>query len=348
MPREIEISSLDLRYAHLRLRSPGQEARLLSSIAQRGIEEALEGVDHAGTAVLLNGFKRYRCACKLGIEIVPYTALSEDEGTAIVALLRISNSKGLSILEQAGFIDELRTSHRYGVAEIADLLSRSKAWVSMRTGLISEMTERIRQALFRGAFPVYSYMYTLRQFMRMNSVSKEQIEEFVVALSGQSLSVREIEQLAHGYFRGPESFREQVDSGNYAVVLEHARHGRRDPQGCNAFEKGLLKDLEIVGRYMQRSMGKSQDQRLKSGAFYAQANLLTGGILSRCEPFTCSMRQLHDRSGQTQGDLLSAPRGNGVAGDSATHEGESQYGETYHSSRGREAPSSTPATENRR
>ena len=182
MSRDVEISSLDVRYESLRLRNRGQEGRLLSSIAERGIEEALEGVDKDGARVLLNGFKRYRCARKLGIATVPYTSIGEDEATGIVALLRISNTRSLGILEQAGFIDELRNAQNLSVAEIAELLSRSKGWVSMRVGLIGEMSPTIRRKLFSGAFPTYPYMYTLRQFMRMNAVKKSEIEKFVVAL----------------------------------------------------------------------------------------------------------------------------------------------------------------------
>jgi len=298
MSREVELSSLDLRYESLRLKNRGQERRILSSIAERGIEEPLEGVDVNGGRVLLNGFKRYRCARKLGLETVPYTSLGKDEATGIVALLRISNSRSLGILEQAGFIDELRSSQELSVADIAEMLSRSKAWVSMRVGLIREMTPAIRGRLFGGAFPVYAYMYTLRQFMRMNGVKKCEIEQFVVALSGKRLSVRDVEQLAHGYFRGPNSFREQIENGNIAVALERIRQVGDDPQGCNPFERGLLRDLEITGKYMQRVMGKSQDRRLKSRVFHAQANLLCAGILSRSPAFFQSLRQLHDRSGQ--------------------------------------------------
>ena len=299
MSRDVEISSLDVRYESLRLRNRGQEGRLLSSIAERGIEEALEGVDKDGARVLLNGFKRYRCARKLGIATVPYTSIGEDEATGIVALLRISNTRSLGILEQAGFIDELRNAQNLSVAEIAELLSRSKGWVSMRVGLIGEMSPTIRRKLFSGAFPTYPYMYTLRQFMRMNAVKKSEIEKFVVALSGKNLSVRDIEQLAHGYFRGPDSFREQIESGNIAVALERIRQVPDDPDGCNPFERGVLKDLEITGKYMQRVMGKSQDRRLKTRTFHVQANLVCAGILSRSTAFFQSLRQLYDRSGQT-------------------------------------------------
>jgi len=295
---EIEISSLDLRYEDRRVRNRSQERRLLSSIVERGIEDPLQGVEFDGVHVLLNGFKRYRCARKLKIELVPYVSLGTDTAAGIVALLRTSKAKSLTLLEQAGFIDELRRQESLCVAEIAELLSRSKSWVSMRIGLMDELSEPLRRAMFSGGFPVYSYMYTLRQFMRMNSVRKQDIEAFVLAVSGKGLSTREIEGLAHGCFRGPDTFREQVLSGNLAVPLEQMRQIPEQPDGCNAFERGLLKDLELVGKYMQRVIGKSHDPRLKTGAFHAQANLLTAGILSRSPGFTQAMRQLHDRSAQ--------------------------------------------------
>ena len=298
MAQEIELSTLDLRYESFRMRNEALEARLLSSIAQSGIEEPLEGVARQGVCILLNGFKRYRCARKLSIEMAPYTSLGEDEAVGIMSLLRTSNNKTLSILEQAGFIDELKNLHRMGVTEIATELSRSKAWVSMRLGFIGEMSPKIRQKLFAGAFPVYPYMYTLRQFMRMNGVKKSEVEDFVVALSGKRLSVRDIEQLAHGYFRGPDSFREEIRSGNIALSLDRMRRVSADPDGCNDFERALLKDLEITQKYMQRVMGKATDRRLLTRSFHAQANLLTAGILSRASAFFQALRGLHDRSGQ--------------------------------------------------
>lgn len=298
MAQEVELTGLDLRYEGFRLKQPALEERLLATIAQRGIEEALEGVEVQQTKVLLNGFKRYRCARKLRITSVPYSSLGPDEAAAILSLLKTSNNRALSILEQAGFIAELRQASGMSVAEIAAELSRSKSWVSMRLGLLAEMSAKVRQQLFSGAFPVYPYMYLLRQFMRMNGVKAEQIEEFVLALSGKSLSVREVEQLAHGYFRGPESFREEIRKGNLALPLERMRQVPQSSDGCSEFERVLLGDLEVTQKYMQRVMGKSQDQRLQSRAFHAQCHLLTAGILSRSRAFFDSLRQLHDRNGQ--------------------------------------------------
>lgn len=295
MSQEIELSQLNLRYEGYRLRQSSVETRLLSDIAAQGITEPLEGV---GDYILLNGFKRYRCARKLNISTVPYVTLGEDEVMGFTSLLRTSNSKTLSILEQSAFIDELKNVHKHLVGEIATELSRSKAWVSMRAGLLAGMSPKVRQALFLGKFPVYSYMYTLRQFMRMNGVSGEQVEQFVVAVSGKNLSVRDIERLAHGCFRGPESFRQEVLNGNIALSLARMKEVPDSPDGCNEFERVLLKDIEIAQKYMQRIMSKSKDPRLTSRAFHAQSHLLTAGVLSRIQTFTHTIKELHDRNGQ--------------------------------------------------
>jgi hypothetical protein len=296
--REIELSSLDGRYEGHRLRDRAAEARLLAAIAERGIAEPLEGVEEGERHVLLNGFKRWRCARKLGLASVPYLSLGADAALGIVALLRASNDRALGLLEQAGFVDELKRVHALSVAEIARALSRSIGWVSMRLGLLAEMPPLVRRKVFAGAFPVYAYMYSIRPFMRMNTESRGEVEQLVGALSGRGLSVREIEHLARGYFRGPEALREQIRSGNVALPLEELKRAAQPAGGGTLFEQAMLKDLEIAGKYLQRISAKSRDPRLASAAFRAQAQLLLAGLLSRAPVFLQSVRELHDRCGQ--------------------------------------------------
>ncbi len=295
---EYEISTFDLRYESYRMKNPALEGRLLALITERGIEEPLEGVDVEERRILLDGFKRYRCARKLKLSTVPYASLGEDEAAGIITVLRASNRKTLSILEEARFIDNLHSLHNMTVAEIAETLSRSKSWVNMRLGLLPEMSERVREKVFSGAFPVYSYMYTLRQFLRRKGTQREDVEEFVERVGGKKLSIREIEQLAHGYFRGPEWFRNEIQSGNFTIALERMKQVPQAPDGSNEFERVVLKDLELLGKYMQRVIEKSQDPRLETRTFSAQANLLVGGILSRTSALSHALRDLHDRTGQ--------------------------------------------------
>jgi len=298
MADNVELSSLDLRYEGHRLRDNARESRLLALIAERGIEEPLEGVDTAAARLLLNGFKRQRCARKLGIEVVPYISLGAEEATGILNLMRASTEKGLGILEQARFVVDLLTIHGMSVAEVAQTLGRSKGWVSMRRSLLDEMSPAVEAILFRGAFPVYSYMYTLRPFMRMNGRSRDQVERFVRAVAGQRLSVRDIELLARAYFRGPAALREAIEGGKLAWSLDQLQGVPEDREGCNEFERTLLKELEVLRRCMQRVMAKCQDARLANRAFWAQANLVSGGLLSIWEPFCQTMKAFYDRTGR--------------------------------------------------
>ena len=91
----VEVAQLDLRYEGCRLKSPAAEARLLSAIAAGGIQEPLQGVEVAGVRILLNGFKRLRCAHKLHLATVPFVALAADETSGIVCLLRAANDHAL-------------------------------------------------------------------------------------------------------------------------------------------------------------------------------------------------------------------------------------------------------------
>jgi ParB/RepB/Spo0J family partition protein len=298
MEKEVEISSLDCRYEDFRIKNRRSEAQLLASISQHGIMEALEGTGDQGKRILLNGFKRYRCALKLGITQVPYICLDADEAIGIIELLRISNTKTLTILEQALLIDELKKVFKLNTSEIATQLDRSKSWVSVRIGLCNELSDSIRQKIFDDQFPAYSYMYTLRQFIRINGVSKKEIEQFVEAVSGKKLSVRDIERLAYSYFKGPDEFKEQINNNNLSWVFERLKEVPKDLDGCNQRERRMLNDLEILQKYMQKVMRETHDKHYTSPAFFAQANLLSGGILSKQPILTRTLREFYDRTGQ--------------------------------------------------
>jgi hypothetical protein len=295
---KVEISSFNLRYESYRMKHQGVERALLTSISEQGIREPLEGVDVAGERILLNGFKRYRCARKLNIGIAPYVSLGTDEAMGIICLLRVANARSLTFLEQANLIDNLRREHKMYLAEIAEKLERSKAWVSVRIGLMGDMSECVRSNIFSGRFPAYSYMYTLRQFRRLNGTTPAELDEFVKSVAGQRLSIREIERLAHGYFRGPEEFRTQIKKGNIAWGLSRLKDPTQNSDNCNDFEKGMLKDLEITQKYIQRITYKSNVPKLKNNFFFAQANILAGGILRQIDIFSKVVKDLYDRSGK--------------------------------------------------
>lgn len=295
----LELSHLDLRYEGYRLRQPRLEEQLLSSIARAGIREPLLGVMGEGNPIVLDGFKRCRAARTLHLQVVPFASWGGDEVAGILRLLRADRQHTLSLLEQARFVDELHAQRGLSVAEIAQHLARSKAWVSLRLGLLKELSPVVREALFAGAFPVYSYLYTLRPLRRLKGVASADLDQFVGALRGHKLSVRQIEGLAQGFFRGPASFRQEILQGHLTLALRQLEQAPRDPDGCSDFERVFLDDLEHAHKAMVRVMGKSQDPKLQSPAFLAQGNLLTAALLGTAPVFLRTLRALHDRTGQT-------------------------------------------------
>jgi hypothetical protein len=129
-------------------------------------------------------------------------------------------------------------------------------------------------------------------------VTPQQIDRFVTAVAGKGLSVREIELLADGYFRGPASLRQAIEAGKLGWSLDRMNQVPQDQEGCNEFERVLLNDLAMLQKCMQRVLTKLIDPRLTSRTFYAEANLLAGALLSRWPVFQERMKEFHDRSGQ--------------------------------------------------
>ena len=156
---EAEVRSICRKYESFRLRNPGREKYLLSSILQYGVREPLLCAEKAGEEhryILLDGFKRLRCCSKLRIEAVAVISLGADEVDSILKLIRGSTDRALSTLEQARFVDELHGRCGLTVTEIAESLECSKAWVSVRLGIIERMSDLVKDAVFSGRFPLRS------------------------------------------------------------------------------------------------------------------------------------------------------------------------------------------------
>ncbi len=295
---EAEIHTISKKYESLRLRDKNREKYLLQSILDHGVREPLQCVQDDGTKyILLDGFKRLRCSYKLNIRMVPIVLLGGDEVSSILHLIRLSTQNSLSTLEQAGFVDELHRQYGLTVTDIADRLERSKAWVSVRLGIIGEMSQLVRKEVFSGRFPVRSYMYTLRQFTRVNSIPGKEIDMFVSSVAGKGLSTRDIERLAYGYFRGGERLKRQIEQGNLEWTLRQMRKGEsacQAEEGLSEAEWSVVRDLELAQKYMSRIRYGLTREELSSKAFHARALLLIEGLFDTVDKFKAHIRRFYD------------------------------------------------------
>lgn len=304
MVDEVEISSFDLRYENYRVKHAAKEKSLLASILDQGIREPLQGVDTVetpdspGVRILLNGFKRYRCAQKLSLLTVPYSCLGSDEAFGLITLLKIATTKTLTILEQARLIDELHKVHQLSVSEMAHLLEKSQGWVSIRLGMIEQMSEVVMDKIFKGQFPAYSYMYSIRPFMRIKDIKKEEIDEFVSLASGKSLSTRDVDLLARGYFNGSDDFREQLKNGDIGWVLSHLKEKAAVTGDCTELERQVLRQFENFRYSMSKIIQYSSNSRLKSPSFLALAHTWLGKTMKQMAGFSRCLEDFYDRTGQ--------------------------------------------------
>ncbi len=295
---EVEISQIDRRYESYRLKDKLREKLLLSSLLEKGVLQPVSGVRKSEKCfILLDGFKRLRCAIKLKISVLPVESIGETENRAIIKLINISNSQKLNTVEEAIFVNELYKTHQQTLKQIASELERSPAWVSIRLGIIDEMSKDVREAIFSGKFPLRSYMYTLRPFTRVKGFDRNLITSFVNKVSGKDLSTRDIDKLAYIYFRGSPEARSEIDAGKAHTILDYykkvkTKEEERDLE--NDLERKVINNLELFQKYMNFVMRDIMNPTLISQDFKNTAKFLISGILKQIDDFINVIRRWHD------------------------------------------------------
>jgi hypothetical protein len=300
MRTEIEISRIDRKHEGHRMRCASREKQLLASVLERGIEEPLSGIlEESGQAILLDGFKRLRCAEKLGLGAIPFVSFGPEESEGILALIRSAASRTLTLLEQAAFVEDLHKSHGLTVEQIARKLERSKAWVIVRLRTRSEMSEATSEALMSGKFPTSSYFYTLHPVRRLSEGStRKEIDEFVGLTAGKGLSTRDIELVAEAYFKGGDAMRGQIKSGDLGWTISQIKEQKRaqaTASGLSETEQKLVRDLEIVHGCMGRLTLKLARAEQPKKELLGAVSVVCDGVLVRIGPFEAAVRKFYDR-----------------------------------------------------
>jgi hypothetical protein len=298
---QVESSLIKRQFEDLRIKNRFDEAFLLESIQKEGILQPLGCiVQENSEPVLLDGFKRLRSAIQLRIATVPVLRLGEDEVQGCFELLYQSSDKTLNILEQAAFCDHLHTRHKLGVFKIAQRLKKSPAWVSVRLGILSDMSEGVKGALFDGRFPMRSYMYSLKPFTRVNKTPKKDLDEFVQCVAGKGLSTRDIERLALGFFKGGEPIKDQIRNGDIPWTLKQLKSSGGQSAGAelNEVERRFMRDLEMLDQSINRLILAAADNRLKDAAFLKKICMMTGKILEKIAPLKSALGGFHDYRGE--------------------------------------------------
>jgi predicted transcriptional regulator len=314
MMETIELNRLDLRLEHTRTRKNAVEQVLLQSIAQSGILDPLHVAGGADEQeyILLDGFKRYRCARKLGIGMAPAECIAGDLASGILTMIRRSDGgSGITTLEQAALIEELYKRCGLTIYDIAQKLDRSPSWVSMRLGMIEELSDLVREKIMSGAFPARAYLYGIKGFTRVNNIASQRVDAFVGAVSGKGLSTRELFVLSRAYFTGGPAIERLIREGDARRALQLLcvdPEGGEDPALCER-ERRFIKDLAATSACINRIIGSAVDESDWTALFMQYVNLWSRTILKHLEDFKAVIHELYNRSGATSRGADHVPSG---------------------------------------
>ena len=317
-----ELNSIDLHLERTRLRDTTAEQSLLDSIAREGILDPVYVVGSTASQqyVLLDGFKRYRCARKLGMGMVPAECVADDIAAGIVAFIRRNEyDSGITVLEQAALIEELHRRCAMSIYDIAQRLDRSPSWVSMRLGVLDDLTPLVRDKLLSGAFPARAYLYGIKGFTRVNNIGKERVDTFVGAVSGKGLTTRELFVLSRAFFTGGSVIERLVLEGDVhrALRLLTGDIAGSDDASLNDHERLFIKDLQSAAAGMSRITAQGGSMNMHNGSFSQYVNLWSAAILKRMREYTATIKELYDRSGPHLGSACPVLSGSEPQGDSA-------------------------------
>jgi ParB/RepB/Spo0J family partition protein len=139
------LEKIGTSYEGLRIVRPSFEIAMEQSLKQHGQITAVMVVrDDKGAYEMVDGFKRLRAGCRLGLtdllaKIIPYGERS------LKAAMITFNLKGRTIseLEQGLILQSLHRDNSLPQKEIAVLLGRHKSYVSRRIALVEKLSDEV-------------------------------------------------------------------------------------------------------------------------------------------------------------------------------------------------------------
>jgi ParB/RepB/Spo0J family partition protein len=313
---DLEFHQLDERYAHLRLRRPERERRLLASLAEKGQQVPIVVVplfEAPGRYQLIDGHKRARLLRRLGADTIQATVwdMSESEALLLDRALRTADAE--TAIEQGWLLQELRDlplSHE----EMAKRFDRSVGWVSHRLSLVQVLPKAVQEHVRAGRIPAQAAMKYLVPLAR---AKREDCEVLSEAIAKHHLTSREVGDLYKAWRDGSGDVRRRVLESPELFLRALRELEEAHPVEVRAAD-ALLRDLDLVGKLARRAERKwregspvmQPEQRAEVRQCLEQALWDLGRLSRRISEEEAGAEPAH-----TDNDLGTAPEGPRQAGD---------------------------------
>ena len=328
---DLEFHQLDERYAHLRLRRPERERRLLASLAEKGQQVPIVVVplfEAPGRYQLIDGHKRARLLRRLGADTIQATVwdMSESEALLLDHALRTADAE--TAIEQGWLLQELRNlplSHE----EMAQRFDRSVGWVSQRLSLVQVLPKAVQEHVRAGRIPAQAAMKYLVPLAR---AKREDCEVLSEAIAKHHLTSREVGELYKAWRDGSRDVRRRVLESPELFLRAQRELEEAHPVEVRAAD-ALLRDLDLVGKLARRAERKwregsavmQPEERAEVRQCLEQALWDLGRLSRRISEEEAGAEPAH-----TDNDLGTAPEGHRQAGDRTDAEGVTRGGPECH------------------
>lgn len=245
--RDLELASLELSYARLRIRDRRAENRLMLALEQHGQQNPIWVVPgaEAGRYEVIDGNKRVRALRRLKADVVRAAIWEMSAAEALVRAYQTGSCGGWSALEEAWLIYELVRVQGWDLDAVSARMDRSKSWVSRRLGLAEILPERVQDLVQKGRIGAYAAAKHLLPLARANGPGCERLAEKLGEIGLRSRQVAVVCE-HYGCGRGRVAERILEDPARFVKAFEQARKGPQEP-GLSDAENRCLRNLEIMG-----------------------------------------------------------------------------------------------------
>lgn len=210
-PIELEWHQLELRYADIRIHTDLAVRRLMSSIHTHGLLDPISVVQPEPTDrshfIVIDGYLRLRALKALHQDTILALILSLNTQDALISLYRQGNSRMWEAYEEAQLIQTLLAEHQLSQTQVAQLLGKSKTWVTHRLQLLHDLPDFVQTAIRQGALSTWSAHRILLPFARANADHAKKLIDYLGAHTHAS---RDIQAYYHHYLRSNRQTRQNM------------------------------------------------------------------------------------------------------------------------------------------
>ncbi|MFC1834336.1 ParB/RepB/Spo0J family partition protein [Thermodesulfobacteriota bacterium] len=204
---EIELNSLDLRYAHTRVANPRTQDRMTRSIERYGQLTPVLLVPDNERLVLVDGYLRVGSLGTLGRDTVIANISETDECRTLFQLLGTTQQRQWEAVEQAWIIREIKDRFEPSLRQIAQGIGHDKSWVSRRLSLIEGLPENLLESILGGHVSAWAAGRILVPLARAN---REHAEKLTEHLGHNPLSTRDLSSFFEHYQHSDKRARERM------------------------------------------------------------------------------------------------------------------------------------------